>query len=856
MDPRARQLPIDFARREEPEQYRRCLRAVGCALVALALVANPATQCPTTMLAGEGYPGANSWVLASVVWDPDGAGPRSPLLVVGGNFVAIGNQTSRCIASFDPVTNTWASLGGGMSGNFPEVTALTVLPNGDLIAAGRFELAGGVAANNIARWDGTAWAPLGGGLARTLSTPSVAALTVAGNGDLVACGRFDRAGGNAVQDVARWDGTTWSAMSWMGAVLQTLATLPNGDVVMGGSAGSGQSISRWNGTQWVPLGQVVGNARALAIAANGDLLACGNLMSSGSLSFQVGRWDGLQWSRIPTSFVDCDSIVALANGGIVLGGSFARIETALPAISVAHWNGAQWSALGAGLGNGLSGTNATTVRCLAELPDGTVFAGGTFLNSGNEARAYMARWNGSAWQALSNQNTPISGWIRALVPAESGGFYAATGNGWTAGGVVSPRAARWDGGSWQPMPGMSTPVNGPVSKCLLQAEGVGLLVGGGNSSNSFTALLQRWTGSTWVPFAPGLNDVLTLAQLPNGAIVAGFNNPSLGNLATWTGSAWTPLGGGTNGTVAALRRLRNGDLIVGGGFTQVGSVPANCIARWNGSTWSAIGSGLPGGVGAIDELPNGNLVAVSYVAATGGSFVAEWNGATWTSLGTGMDRRIDALLALPDGDVLAGGWFTTAGGVPATGLARWRGGAWQAVPGVEGYVSALAIDRNGEIGVGGTFWAPALGSFQFVRLASDCAARVSNTAQACNSPGSAILSTPTSLPWLGSTFSIRTTGYANGSVAAVVTGFQAASLPLVNLHPAGQAGCSLLTSVDALRFAFPVGGLVEERLTIPNAPALIGVSLRHQQVQVVLDANGAVADLRSSNLLQSTIGDF
>jgi trimeric autotransporter adhesin len=837
------------------------VRFAGGSLAALALSAFATAQCATVLRAGEGYPGTAGLVVTSLLWDPDGAGPRGRQLVIGGNFFGVGNQTCPCIATLDPVTGTWSTLGGGMAGFFPEVNALAVLQNGDLVAAGRFDSAGGTAVNNIARWDGTTWSPLGAGLTRSpgwSSPPSVLALTVAGNGDLVAGGRFDRAGSVSVAEVARWNGTAWSSMvGGIGTTVHTLTTLPNGDVVAGGPNSSFTSIGRWTGTAWVPLGApMLGSARVLAIAANGDLLAGGNLgfaPGSGPTSFSVGRWNGTSWSTIPTAFVEPDALVGLANGDVLVGGAFHRITATVPALSIARWDGVSWSTMGAGFGFGVTGT-LPTVRCITELPDGSVFAGGSFLNSGNVAMSSAARWDGNAWQPLTDQRAP-SGLIADLVPDSTGGFHAATRDGRTAGGVISPRAAHWDGTAWQPMPGIPV-TTAPVSKCMLRAEGIGLLVGGGNPGLSFESLLQRWTGSTWVPFGSPLNDVLALAQLPNGAIVASFNNQSLGHIATSTGGAWTTLGGGTNGTVGSLLRLRNGHLIAGGGFTQAGAVPAVSVARWNGSTWSALGSGLPGGAGRMDELPNGNLVAITYDDANVVWHVAEWNGATWTNLGSGMNSSILDVLALPDGDVLAGGWFTTAGGVPARGLARWRGGAWHAVHDVVGNVYSLAMSSNGEIGVGGAFWSPATGSTNFVRLASGCAAAVTTTATACVGPAGPLVSAPTSLPWLGSTFRIRTTGYASSSIAAVLIGSQPANLLLSNAHSAGLPGCSVLTSPDQVLFALPVAGVVELELPIQNTPALIGLALRHQQLQAGLASDGAMVSLSSSNLLELLVGDF
>ena len=51
----------------------------------------------------------------------------------------------------------------GVPGLNGPALALTVLPNGDLVAGGNFATAGGVTENRIARWDGSSWAPFGSG---------------------------------------------------------------------------------------------------------------------------------------------------------------------------------------------------------------------------------------------------------------------------------------------------------------------------------------------------------------------------------------------------------------------------------------------------------------------------------------------------------------------------------------------------------------------------------------------------------------------------------------------------------------------------------------------------------------------
>jgi hypothetical protein len=48
-------------------------------------------------------------------------------------------------------------------------------------------------------------------------------------------------------------------------------------------------------------------------------------------------------------------------------------------------------------------------------------------------------------------------------------------------------------------------------------------------------------------------------------------------IARWNGSAWQPLGSGLNGDALTAVRMPNGDLVVGGSFTQAGGLTANGV---------------------------------------------------------------------------------------------------------------------------------------------------------------------------------------------------------------------------------------------------------------------------------------
>lgn len=88
------------------------------------------------------------------------------------------------------------------------VLALTVFDDGGgpaLYAGGGFTTAGGVRANRIARWDGSTWSALGSGMNGT-----VWALTVFDDGSgpgLYAGGLFSTAGDRVSGFLARWSGT-------------------------------------------------------------------------------------------------------------------------------------------------------------------------------------------------------------------------------------------------------------------------------------------------------------------------------------------------------------------------------------------------------------------------------------------------------------------------------------------------------------------------------------------------------------------------------------------------------------------------------------------------------------------------
>ncbi|MBZ0151789.1 MAG: hypothetical protein K8J09_09680, partial [Planctomycetes bacterium] len=130
--------------------------------------------------------------------------------------------------------------------------------------------------------------------------------------------------------------------------------------------------------------------------------------------------------------------------------------------------------------------------------------------------------------------------------------------------------------------------------------------------------------------------------------------------------------------------------------------------RWNGASWAPLGSGLPGTVFALTVAQNGDLLAGGNFSSAGGvpaSRVARWNGSSWAPLGSGITGfRVNAITVLPNGDLVVGGAFTAAGGVPASNIARWNGSSWAPLgSGTNGDVLALQTLPNGDLLAAGQF---------------------------------------------------------------------------------------------------------------------------------------------------------
>lgn len=591
--------------------------------------------------------------------------PTPPTAVALGSWCAPAG-TVHALATWDPD-------GPGPLGNH-------------VVCGGDFQFAGTAATANIALYDPIArtFAPLGAGF-----DGSVHALAVLANGALVAGGAFTASGTSAIARIARWTGTTWVPLGGGtdDAVL-ALAVMANGDVVAGGKfATAGGSlangVARWNGLVWSGLGGGVGGTipstapfpvplvtqvTHLGVRPNGDIVAGGEFATAGGIPANgVAVWNGASWSSPvagPTSN-HVQALRVLANGDVLT--SFGDLWSTW---FTSRWNGVTWTPLG--------GNRPAPHTALGELANGSLVA------AAYEPFGWLGQletWNGASWLAVP---TPSSGTGSALLEFTPGDVWMASVD--DRGVMASIR--RWNGVAWSlPAAGLDMPVDEAIP------FGSGFAISGlftqagasavGGVWSSGVALLSASGVATPIADLDGLADAMTIAA--NGDLVIGGFFTRVGSVpaqraARFDGAQWHAMGSAPL-AIAALAAQPNGDVLAAGYHIVSNNM---MVAIWDGIAWTTVAniptSGtLPFGVSSIAVLPNGDLVVG--MVFTSGAKVLRWDGSAWSPLGNGLLSAgpydsVDALCVLPNGDLVAGGRFVSG---PLANVARWDGQNWQAM---------------------------------------------------------------------------------------------------------------------------------------------------------------------------------
>ena len=681
-------------------------RIIVAALLAVSAVSQgpyARAQCQLDWQRRQAIPGIDGVVHKVLAWDPDGVGPAEEVLVVGGDFNIAGRELVSNIVTWDG--SQWHPLD-----DLPGTVSDLIVYDGALIKCG---MSGGLAA--VARWTGSAWQPVGDGPANSVST------LIEYQGNLIAGGFFYELGdGTTVNQIAAWNGSTWQGLGGgLGldsSIARIKALAVYGDELIAGglfeTAGgvTANNIARWNGQTWSALsGGFDEKVNALAVY-QGELVAGGRSFSAGPDAIpNVARWNGAIWQSLGDGLDRPVLALSVVDGVLIAMGDF-EWSGKVPVSGLVRWDGNRWGVFdnGTGPSYGLTST----------MFQNELIVAGQFFNAGNSGANYIARWDGSQWNTL-NDGTNAS--ISAFASYDGG--LVAGGNFGSIDGTRASRIARWDGTQWH---ALAAGIRGGVVAITtyngdLIAGGVFTEAGGTEANN-----IARWDGKQWHSMGSGLDSlswrgvtgVATLAVY-RGVLVAGgaFSQDGGANpyfLAQWDGADWVPMTPGPDGAVKGLF-VYDGDLIVGGDFYSLGAVEAFCIGRWDGFQWHAMDVGVGGvpyvtGVYGFAEY-EGQLVAVGAFAWAGSTEavgVARWDGSQWHPLGTEIKASYYPgpqlrTIVNYNGELIVGGRMGLIGQQYTQHLARWDGAAWQTLGGnTSGEVLAFGV-YDGKLLIGGIF---------------------------------------------------------------------------------------------------------------------------------------------------------
>ncbi len=323
-------------------------------------------------------------------------------LYVGGYFSLAGPVQANNIVRYTPESNTWTPLGTGTdNGVNGPVETIGISPAGDLYVGGNFTVAGGHPVHGIARWNGSAWAPLGtspndgvtGGI-----VPTVTAITFAGSSVYVG-GTFDTVGGSggiAASNIGLWDGVHWHSLgNGVDGTVNALKVYRN-ELIAGGTfvhAGGvvANHLARWNGTAWYSLGSASGpglNDNVFALETNGQYLYAGGQFTqtgNGNPVVGVARWDGSSFASLGGGLVGTVMTLA-ATGSSLYAGGVVTNSGILALNNIGRWDTS--TSTWYNLGSGIAGFQVNALTASAN----DVFAGGEFFQAGTKLAYCLAHW--------------------------------------------------------------------------------------------------------------------------------------------------------------------------------------------------------------------------------------------------------------------------------------------------------------------------------------------------------------------------------------------------------------------------------------------------------------------------------
>lgn len=388
--------------------------------------------------------------------------------------------------------------------------------------------------------------------------------------------------------------------------------------------------------------------RSALLPDGGFLLVCGAPPGASVMPYALLRYsadDELDpdFQAIASSIIS--SVVPLPDGRIAIAGYFTSVSGALASrVAILQPDGS----IDAGFD--MSNGPNNRVRVVLPLPDGSFLIGGDFTAVNGVARKGLARLFGDgALDAAFDPMISTTGantYVNALARDENGRVIVGGAFSFSSQTVADHIVRLLPDGSLDPSFGNGEGPNGEV-RVVTQRTNGSWVIGGGFS---------EYAG---VPCS-GL-----VALLPDGALDTGFD---------------AHLGHEAGSIVYCITQAGNGDLLIGGRFTEVQGRFRIGLTRLdaNGAALTGFnpGRGSGGLIMGMVRMANeriaiaGDFISFNDMPRQYLAFLTEdgdlhpvFNG------GSGPNAAVEQLVALPDGRLFLAGRFNRYNGVPVPGLA-------------------------------------------------------------------------------------------------------------------------------------------------------------------------------------------
>ena len=612
-----------------------------------------------------------AWTKLNTSLSAGSTSQRQGIIDKGDYKLYYDNETGKIVYELaDNNADTWTLAGGndvngGWDLNGKRAVNAQVKIGSDLYVAIGVDIGDA----EVWKWDGTAWAMIGGGPNGINSSWTGA--TYEGVYSLASDGTNLYAGlGNSTGDaeVWRWNGTAWNKIGgdginsgWAGSTFEQVLALDyfGSNLYAGiGNSANDAEVWRWNGTAWTKIGGDSVNSGwttnyevVSALTNDGTNLYAGLGTTAGDA--EVWKWNGTAWSKIggdalSSSFdATIETVRALTYAG---GNLYVGVGDTAGDADVWRWSGTTWTKIGGDAVN--SSWAASTYEQVGSFAwDGTNLYAGLGASDGD---GEVWKWNGTAWSkiggdALSSSWTAAQGDSVNTLLYDSGTLYAGTYD--AAGDGLS---YSYNGTTWTQLGGglvkKSWAKYGIAAVQVMQAQGGYLYAGTGNTAG--TAIVYRFDGSTWQPIGgQGINNSWSAFAYEQVFSMASYNNQLYVGLGTtandaevwkWNGTTWSQVGGDSLNSGWTTNYEEVDTLASYDGYLYAGlgnSAADGEVWRYNGTSWTKIGgdslnSGWTNYAERVTAMGiyNGQLY-VGLGSSAGDAEVWLWNGTSWSKVG-------------------------------------------------------------------------------------------------------------------------------------------------------------------------------------------------------------------------------